>query len=305
MNGIRFSAIGTTAHVLVTDPSTLDEAGTLLRDFLADLDAACSRFRPDSALSIVNSRGGGSGVDPLLFAAVRVALRAAEETAGLVDPTLGRSVIAIGYDRTFADVPPSSPRRVNPVRPAEAWRAVVLDDATRSITLPPGVRLDLGATAKAWAADVAARQIAERLGRGVLVNLGGDLAIAGEPPAAGWRVRVTADHAVGTGGQVVAVRSGGLATSSTAVRTWQRADQVLHHILDPATGLPARRVWRYVSVAGPDCVAANTAATAAIVLGRRAPDWLADRDLAARLVAADGTVTAVAGWPVDVKEEAA
>jgi thiamine biosynthesis lipoprotein len=104
---------------------------------------------------------------------------------------------------------------------------------------------------------------------------------------------------VSSGGQVVAVRSGGLATSSTTVRTWKRADQVLHHVLDPATGLPAKRIWRYVSVAAADCLTANTAATAALVLGHRAPDWLAERDLAARLVAADGSVTAIAGWPTD------
>ncbi|HEV2780353.1 MAG TPA: FAD:protein FMN transferase [Actinophytocola sp.] len=304
MSGVRFPTIGTTAHLLVTDQSRLDEAAELLRGFLTDLDVSCSRFRSDSALSEVNGQGEGSGVDPVLYAAVRVALRAAEETGGLVDPTLGTSMIAIGYDRSFADVPPKSTRRVTPVRPRQAWREIVLDDATRSIKLPAGVRLDLGATAKAWAADVAARQIAERLGCGALVNLGGDLAIAGAAPAGGWGVRVTADHAVSSGGQVVAVRSGGLATSSTTVRTWTRADQVLHHVLDPATGLPAKRIWRYVSVAATDCVTANTAATAAIVLGRRAPDWLAERDLAARLVAADGTVTTVAGWPHDHREAA-
>jgi thiamine biosynthesis lipoprotein len=304
MNGVTFPAIGTTAHLLVTKESTLDEAGVMLREFLAELDIACSRFRPDSALSIVNEQGGASDVDPLLIAAVRVALTAAEETGGLVDPTLGTSMISIGYDRSFAGLPRTSPHRVAPVRPTRAWRKVTVDDATRSITLPAGVRLDLGATAKAWAADVAAQRIAERLDTGALVNLGGDLAIAGEPPDGGWRVRVTADHAARGGGQVVAVRSGGLATSSTTVRTWTRADQVLHHVLDPATGLPATRIWRYVSVAGSTCVEANTAATAAIVLGRRAPDWLAERDLAARLVAADGTVTAIAGWPADIREVA-
>ncbi|HEU5473153.1 MAG TPA: FAD:protein FMN transferase [Actinophytocola sp.] len=299
MKNTSFPAIGTTAHLLVTDPAALAEADTMLRAFLSDLDRACSRFRTDSALSTVNSSGRASDVDPVLFAALRVAVRAAEETGGLVDPTLGRSMIAIGYDRSFADVPPSSATRVRPVRSGAAWREIVLDPATRSVTLPRGVQLDLGATAKAWAADVAATQIAERLGCGVLVNLGGDLAIAGPAPDGGWRVRVTADHAVSTGGQVIALRRGGLATSSTTVRTWRRADQVLHHVLDPATGLPAKRFWHYVSVAAADCVTANTASTAALVLGDRAPDWLAERDLAARLVAPDGTVTAVAGWPAE------
>jgi FAD:protein FMN transferase len=343
--GVSFPAIGTTAHLLVSEPDALAAAERLLRDFLADLDTACSRFRPDSALSTVNRRRSVSGVHPVLLAALEVALRAARDTDGLVDPTLGHAMIAIGYDRRFADVPPSSRQPVTPVpteavacdafparhgrpgagvpqdteavacdafparhgRPGagvpqnidQSWRQISVDQVTGSVSLPPGAQLDLGATAKAWAADVAAEQIAALLGCGVLVNLGGDLSIGGEPPAGGWQIRVTADHAVPTGGQVVALRSGGLATSSTMVRAWRCADQVLHHVLDPATGLPARRVWGYVSVAGPDCVTANTAATAAIVLGQRAPGWLAERDLAARLVAPDGTVTTVAGWPGD------
>jgi thiamine biosynthesis lipoprotein len=297
MNGLTFPAIGTTVHLLVTDRRALAPANRLLRDFLADLDRAASRFRPDSALSTVNRLGSASNVDPLLFGAVQVALAAAEQTDGLVDPTLGSSLIAIGYDRSFAGVARSSPSRVTAVPGSASWREIVVDEQTRSITLPRGVRLDLGATAKAWAADIAAGQIAGRLGCGTLVNLGGDLAIAGPSPVDGWRVRVADDHAARGGGQVVAVRSGGVATSSTTVRRWKRAEQVLHHVLDPKTGLPARRVWQYVSVAAADCVTANTAATAAIVLGDRAPSWLSARDLAARLVAAGGSVVRVAGWP--------
>lgn len=297
MNGVKFKAIGTTAHLLVTSPAALIDGEGLLRSFLTDLDVACSRFRADSALSTVNRHGGGSHVHPVLFAAMRVAMHAAEESDGLVVPTLGASMIAIGYDRSFAGVRTTSEEQVSPVRPAGSWRDIVLDERTQSIGLPRGIKLDLGATAKAWAADVAAQRIAERLDCGVLVNLGGDLAVAGDAPADGWRVRVTADHSVSSGGQVVAVRSGGLATSSTTVREWKRADQVLHHVLDPATGLPAQRIWRYVSVSANDCVTANTAATSALVLGKRAPDWLDERHLAARLVANDGSVTGIAGWP--------
>lgn len=303
--GATFSAIGTTAHLLVTEPSALPEAEHLLRELLADLDAACSRFRPDSALSLVNRAGHAAATHPMLLTALEVALRAAEDSDGLVDPTLGNSMIAIGYDRSFAEVAPSTPRPVTAVPGGAAWRRIVVDRATGSVSLPPGTQLDLGATAKAWAADIAAARIAIQCGCGVLVNLGGDLSIAGTAPASGWKVRVTANHSVPSDGQVVAVRSGGLATSSTTARTWRRADRVLHHVLDPATGLPVRRVWRYASVAAPDCVTANTAATAALVLGERAAGWLARRDLAARLVAADGTVTTVAGWPDQPRTAAA
>jgi thiamine biosynthesis lipoprotein len=291
---MRFAAIGTTVHLLVTEPAVLPVAEPILRTFIGELDLACSRFRDDSALSLLNSTG--KATDPLLAEAVQVALQAAADTNGLVDPALGTYLITLGYDRTFAKVPRRAPATVDidpPVR--QAWRDIRVDGDT--VTVPNGVQVDLGATAKAWAADKAAQLIAEATGAGVLVNLGGDIALAGQGPADGWSVRVSADHTDADGGQVVSIESGGLATSSVTVRSWRRGDRFLHHILDPATGLPASRIWRYATVSAASCVVANTASTAALVLGDRAPNWLAARRLPARLVATGGAVTTVAAWP--------
>jgi FAD:protein FMN transferase len=301
----RFAALGTSAHVAVTDAAALPAAEQLLREALADLDVACSRFRADSALSLLNQRRRAIVSNPTLLAAIAVALRAARATDGLVDPTLGGSMIAIGYDRRFADVPATISSAVRP-RPATwSWRDVTVDAATGEVSLPAGAQLDLGATAKAWAADTAAERIAAACGCGVLVNLGGDLAVAGACPPGGWRVRVADDHAATTGGQVVSVRSGGLATSSTTVRRWRRGGLPLHHVIDPVTGLPPRPGWRYVSVTAGSCVDANTASTAALVQGPEAARWLAELELPSRLVAADGSITTVAGWPADRELEAA
>jgi thiamine biosynthesis lipoprotein len=120
----------------------------------------------------------------------------------------------------------------------------------------------------------------------VLVNLGGDLACAGRHE---WAIGVADDHKASDADQVVNVHSGGVATSSTIVRPG--------HIIDPATGEPVESPWRTVTVAARSCVAANTASTAAIVLGDDAPRWLAARGLPARLVALDGRVVRVGGWP--------
>ena len=98
---------------------------------------------------------------------------------------------------------------------------------------------------------------------------------------------------------VVAIRSGGLATSSTAARRWRRGGDVLHHILDPRSGLPAAPVWRTVSVAAATCTDANIASTAAIIRGEAAPAWLAGLGLAARLVAESGAVLTLGGWPAN------
>jgi thiamine biosynthesis lipoprotein len=179
------------------------------------------------------------------------------------------------------------------------WRTVELDRDHATLRVPAGVKLDLGATAKAWAADRASRAVHDTTGCGVLVSLGGDISTAGPSPAAGWRVHVTDDHRSppNAPGQTVSIVGGGLATSSTTVRRWRRQGRPMHHIIDPSTGGPAVELWRTVSVAAANCVDANIAATAAIVRGPRAPGWLAELGLPARLVAGDGNVLTVGSWP--------
>ena len=184
------------------------------------------------------------------------------------------------------------------------WRSVRVNVAMSRLTVPAGTELDLGATVKAWAADRAAARIAGRIGCGVLVSLGGDTAVAGEPPEGGWRIRVQDKTALpgdppGGPSQVVTISGGGLATSSTAARRWRRGGDVLHHILDPHTARPAAPVWRTVSVAAATCADANTAATAAVIRGRQALGWLSSLGLPARLVELDGTVHTLSSWPRD------
>jgi FAD:protein FMN transferase len=291
-------ALGTLVQLVVTDPSALPEARQVLESDLAEVDAACSRFRPDAEIRAL--KGGRQAISPLLAEAIGVALRAAGLTDGDVDPTVGAAMSAVGYDRDFEHIIPNGPALALTVRTVPGWREVHLDG--RSLTMPAGVQLDLGATAKAWAADRSAARIATSTGSGVLVSLGGDIAVAGPAPDSGWRIRVQdvtgapGDRPAGPYAQI-AIRDGGLATSSTAARRWQRGGDVLHHILDPRTGLPAEPVWRTVSVAAGSCADANAASTAAVIRGRRALGWLAQLGLPARLVDATGVVFTVAGWP--------
>jgi FAD:protein FMN transferase len=299
---VVFPALGTTAALLVTDPVALPAAEAELRAELAVVDRTCSRFRPDSELARLNvSAGVTTTVSEYFAEALGAALRAAGLTDGAVDPTVGSAVIALGYDRTFASLSPEDARPVPVARPAAGWRRIAYDPRTRRLRLPPGTRLDLGATAKALACDRAARQAAAVTGCGVLVSLGGDLATAGPAPEGGWRIALADDHArpAPEGGAAVAVTGGALATSGIRVRTWRRGGRVLHHIVDPATGEPAAPVWRTVTVAAATCVDANAVSTASIVLGDRAPDWLRGTALPARLTALDGTVVRLGDWPPD------
>ena len=299
-----WKALGTMVQLIVTDPVRLADGRRLLEADLAAVDAACSRFRSDSELVALDSVPGPIEVSPLLAQALAVAMRAARLTDGDVDPTVGAAMAAIGYDRDFPLVPASGPAVTLTVRSVPGWRQVQFDEQSRILALPPGVRLDLGATAKAWAADRSAARLAAALGCGVLVSLGGDIAVAGGTPPGGWRVRVQdvtgrpEDPPVGPSA-VVAIRDGGLATSSTTARRWRRGGDVLHHILDPRTGLPAPACWRTVSVAAASCADANTASTAAIIRGRGAQAWLTGLGLPARLVDEAGNVHTVGGWPED------
>lgn len=301
-NRASFPSLGTTAEVVVVDPRALDEAVALLRAELDAIDAACSRFRADSEVSRLHEQAGRPvRVGPVLAEALAVSLYAARATDGLVDPTVGTAVRDLGYDADFAALSRDDRRaQLDPVAVPGWWR-IALDEAERFVLLPHGIRLDLGATAKALAADRAATGIEAVTGSGVLVNLGGDVRIAGDPPPEGWRVRVCEDHAAPADikGPVVHIDSGGLATSSTSVRRWHRAGRAVHHIVDPRTGDAANPCWASVTVAAATCVEANTASTASVVLGEGALDWLRDRALPARLVAADGMVVTVCGWPDD------
>ena len=293
-----FRALGTTADIHTRLAGDLDSAVDAVVRELEAIDLACSRFRSDSDIERVNATPGlWVRVSALLMEALAVALRAAVLTDGDVDPTVGASLIRMGYDRDFAalasfEAPPGLPV------PAPGWRSVQLDPAASCVRIPPGVRLDLGATAKALAADRAARAAAEATGDGVLVSLGGDIAIAGDSPPGGWTVGLADAHdAPPEPGASVLLASGGLATSSITVRRWARADTVQHHIVDPREGRPAEEVWRTVSIAAATCVDANIASTAAIIRGEDAPDWLEALGLPARLVRTDGRIERTAGWP--------
>jgi FAD:protein FMN transferase len=297
-----FRALGTSVTVLVTDPAELAMAAAIVSRHVAALDAAASRFRPDSQLTRVNQHAGRRvPVSPLLVEAVTDALHAARDTGGLVTPTVGEALVLVGYDRDFAAVPADGPPAPYRLRRVPGWQRVQVDRASSTVAVPQGVMLDLGATAKAACADRAAIEVASAIDGGVLVNLGGDIAVAGAAPSDGWSIRIAdrQDAPADASSVCVAITSGGLATSGTAARRWSRGGQDFHHVIDPSTGAPAAPCWRTATVAATTCLAANTASTASIILGPDAPEWLESRRLPARLVADDGRVTTVGAWPLD------
>ena len=315
MQRVRFGAMGTTVSVLL--PQRQADAGSAaVRDLFVCWEGTLSRFLPESELASLNRHAGEPvAVSPLLYQVIVTALKAAQATDGLYDPTLLRHLMAVGYDRSFTTLPPQVPAAVGLPGPGGGWRRIAVDHRQRRVTLPAGVGLDLGGIAKGMAVDAAISCLRTLGADAALVNAGGDLAVHGcLPGGAAWPVRREALPASGgpaaCGGveapaapQTVILQRGAVATSGIARRHWQQGEQRRHHLLDPRTGLPAQSDLWSVTVVAARCVQAEVAATAAFVLGpEQGARFLQERGLAGWLVREDGPGQAAGAWPAHVED---
>ena len=285
------------------DGTDLLAATRIVEELMGEVSGAASRFRADSDLSRINAAAGAPvSVSPLAVSLIDVALDAARRTGGAVDPTVGGSLLDAGYVDDIEVVRGGSARpHARAPQVAADWSAVMIDRELGQVGVPAGVRLDLGATAKAWAADEASRRVYARLGHAVLVGIGGDLAVAGVR-AKPWHVDVS--EVVGGSVHQVDVTYGGLATSSVLSRAWTSDRGAEHHLIDPVTARPAAGSVRTATVWAPTAVAANTWSTAAIVWGASAALRLCAAGVDARLVRTDGHVTVLGSWPAEMEVSA-
>ena len=236
-----------------------------------------SRFIDGSELNAVNAEAGRVIRVSRAFAdMLELSLWAAQQTGGLVDPTIGSALRAAGYDRDFGD----GLDRPEPPSPAVAgcWQRIAVRD--QLLRVPARVELDLNGVVKSRSVD------------GALARLGGDGWIsAGGDVAARGAVDVQLP-----GGDAVRLESGGLATSGRGRRTWRRGGAAQHHLIDPETGRPSQTRWQQVTVSGATCVDADVAAKAAFLLGDEGPDWLDERALPGRFLCADDRVVTNRSW---------
>jgi thiamine biosynthesis lipoprotein len=250
-----------------------------------------SRFRADSDLNHLNDRTGHwTRVNPILWEVIQYALKAAQWSDGLVSPTLLNAMEAIGYDRSFEAIQVVDDRSITP-QPDGQWGAIQRQSATRSIQLPPNVRLDLGGVAKGWAADRAARQLAAC--GPALIDAGGDIALSG-PKTDGqpWPIGVSDPFESDRQLALLMIPNGGVATSGRDYRRWQRGGQAVHHIVDPRTGWPAQTDVLSATVIASSAYRAEVAAKIVLISGCEAGlAWLEDQsDLAGLIVLDDGRV---------------
>jgi thiamine biosynthesis lipoprotein len=269
----RFQSMG--CEVIVGGATPTELSG--VKGLFAEREQVFSRFLADSELNRVNACAGRPVLVSALFAQVTaLALQVAEETEGLVDPTVGRALEAAGYVCDFAELE-SDPAPAGPPSPG-AWSSLRVRG--RCVWAPPGVHLDLNGVVKALAVEDALDLLA---GDG-FVSAGGDLAARGE-----ITVSLPGSHAV-------LLKSGALATSGSVKRHWLRGGELQHHLIDPRTGRPSRSPWGQVTVCGATCLAADTAAKAAYLVGAEGPAWLDSRGLPGRFVDGDGRVTVNQCW---------
>jgi thiamine biosynthesis lipoprotein len=266
-------------------------------------DAACNRFRTDSEISRLNAQHDEPiVVSETLELAIDAALRAGEATEGLCDPTILAALLALGYDRDYDELVLRHDLSAGEPVVAPGLSAVVLDRTRHTVTLAKHCQLDLGASAKALVADLVAAEVSPR--GGVVVELGGDVAVRGCGPEGPWAIGV-ADTLTLTGHEPrIRVAGGGVATSSTNARTWRVGDQVVNHIIDPRTGSFAHSTYTTATIAADSCVTANAFATAALLWGEDAGYHIAQAGWSGRLVRRDGTVELVGGWPQQEETDA-
>jgi FAD:protein FMN transferase len=294
----RFRAMGTDAHVIVVGGSTrlLERA----RARIDDLEARWSRFLPDSELSRLNDVAGR----PVIVASVTFELltRAVEGwrlTGGRFDPTVLPALVAAGYDRSFETVERDAPEPAAPSTPAPGCAELSLDPIVRSVTLPPGVALDLGGIGKGFAADLVSAELLQDGATGACVNIGGDLRVRGTPPDRAWIVEVEAEPGTTPEGAplCVALADGAVATTSSRRRAWRRAGRRQHHVIDPRTGRPVDAPPTSATVIAADAWKAEVLAKAAFATRTpsEAERLLEPVGATGLLVDAEGTVRPLEG----------
>lgn len=280
-------ALGTTCSLVSQREKVSGESIELFNGLIDELDKAASRFRSDSELNAL-CRGPEKRdvvISELLFGALSAALYGAKISGGYLDPTVGSSLAALGYKSDFSGCFSSSPEGLREIKvslPA-GYKRITLTSATRSVSLPEKVQLDLGATGKAYLADLIRERIESELSDSVLVNLGGDISASAVDRTKCWLINITDDNSLDADapGVVIGIVGGGVATSSTNRRAWTAGRIKLHHIVDPFTGASASSPFSSVTVLAGSALDANVASSTTIAMGVAGADWLESTGLPA------------------------
>lgn len=258
--------MGSVAHVVVV-VDRADRAVDLMRvakSTVARLEQRWSRFVADSDISSVNAAPGVPvRVHESTVTLVSQAVDAWSETNGAFNPTVGSSLIAAGYDRSFSEL---APLTNDADQPALSPAAIEIHPTAQTITVPPGIALDLGGIGKGAAADHTVEVLLAAGARAAMVNLGGDLRAEGDSPDDGWTVVLDCPGSVET--RTIRIAAGAVCTSSSVKRRWHTVQGERHHIIEPHTGRSTDADICTATVVGAQAAQCEVLATTAVAVGR-------------------------------------
>ena len=287
----RFDAMGTRAHVVVVGPDAANLLQTAI-ERIAQLESMWSRFQPTSDISRLNRSGGRpTAVAAETIGLVAHGVAAWRLTNGTFDPTMVTQLASLGYDRSFADLVDSASNgdSCTPVDNTESTPScgdIMIDHERGEVVMPAECGFDPGGIGKGLAADLVTRQLIDAGAWGVLVNLGGDLAVKGLPPqGVEWIVTIREPSVTSVELATARLRDSGMATSSSSKRRWTSGASEHHHILDPTTGNSATSNAVLATVIAGEAWWAEVLATSLVV-----DDQRFNTDEASLRVMSDGAV---------------
>jgi thiamine biosynthesis lipoprotein len=289
---LRFRAMGTDCHLIVTGERSLADAA---RARIDQLEQRWSRFIDNSEVSRLNREAGTPvRVSPDTAELVMRAVEAWRLSGGAFDPTVLGAVLRAGYTRSFDQLGPA-PAPGCSLLGVGAADIVVDGDLVR---LPTGTGFDPGGIGKGLAADIVANEALAAGADGVCVNMGGDVRVLGTAPGGGtWTVAI--EHPWQARPLVlVGLAEGAVATSTTLVRRWVSGGAPRHHLIDPQTGLPSDTDLNTAAVIAGQAWEAEVLAKAVLLRGSAYPfDILGGTGAAGVAVDDRGTVCTSALFP--------
>lgn len=294
---INFQAIGTRCQVILFECQQPEVASELAQSMVSNVDLLASFHRSDSELSYLNTAENYTvPVSETLFELLLLNQWAFRASRGAIDATIGRRLVEVVSNEN----PKLLERRdATPDVDGLCFENVALDSRSKTVTRAPGVIFDLGGLAKAWLADQIADAIEQKIGCGVLVNLGGDIATRGPVPIDGWRINVTDDFGLfpESSGMIISIGSGGLATSSTKTRQFvDSAGNVRNHIVVKGE-LDESNLFIGATAIAPSACMANFYTLASLASSHRAPALMASYGVPALLRTDDHRMVKIGGWP--------
>ncbi|WP_235946147.1 FAD:protein FMN transferase [Saccharibacillus alkalitolerans] len=266
-----FYVYDTVATIKIYDEKATEQNMDEIRDLLGKIDLELSRTNPDSDLYKVNAAAGKDAikVSQGTFDVVKLALRYAKDTDGLLDPSIGPLINLWDIGHENAKVPDRN--RLEAARRLTDYRKVELDEAARTIKLEePGMILDLGSIGKGYAADRVSAYLRDRGLNSALINLGGSsiITVGGKPGGADWNVGLQdPDKSRGSQLGTIKVNNETIDSSGVYERYFMQDGVRYHHILDPRTGYPTQNGLMSLTIVSDEATDADALSTAAFVMG--------------------------------------